>query len=76
MSDKMVVRMRVRKEADVVRGRSGKRVCNSLYACRQEIDKMSEGRWVGYVTEGMTFLFLSMTRFWIKDLRISGDKTG
>jgi len=35
MSDNMVFRMNVRKEVDVVRGSSGKRVCNNLGACRQ-----------------------------------------
>ena len=31
---------------------------------------------VGYVTDDTTFLPLSMTRFWTKDLRMSGGKTG
>jgi len=35
MSDKMVLRMNVRKEVEVVRGSSGKRVCNNLVASRQ-----------------------------------------
>lgn len=30
MSDKMVFRMNVRREVDVVRGSSGKRVCSNL----------------------------------------------
>lgn len=32
MSDKMVLLMNVRREADVVRGSSGKRVCSNLDA--------------------------------------------
>jgi len=57
MSDKMVFRMNVRKEVEVVRGSNGKRVCNN-------------------VTEDMTFLHLSITRFWTKDLRISEGRIG
>ena len=31
---------------------------------------------VGYIMDDMTFLLLSMTRFWTKDLRMSGGKIG
>jgi len=31
---------------------------------------------VCYITDDMTFLPLSMTRFWTKDLRMSGGKIG
>jgi len=31
---------------------------------------------VGYATDDMTFLPLSVTRFWTKDLRMSGGKIG
>jgi len=76
MSDKIVFRMNVRKEVDVVRGSSGKRVCNNLDIRRQRPGGMETGGEVGYVTEDMMFLPLSMTRFWTKDLRMSGGKIG
>ena len=46
MSDKIVFRMNVRKEVDVVRGSSGKRVCNNLGARRQgpENERRRRGR--------------------------------
>jgi len=76
MSDKMVFRMNVRKEVDVVRGRRGKRVCNKLIIrCQRPEGTGADGE-VAYVTEDMTFLLLSMTRFWTKDLRMSGGKIG
>ena len=75
MSDKMVFRMNVRREVDVVRGSSGKRVCNNLGARRQRPEMNGDGE-VGYVTDDMTFLPLSMTRFWTKDLRMSGGRIG
>ena len=42
MSDKIVFRMNVRKEVDVVRGSSGKRVCNNLGMLSET--KGNEGR--------------------------------
>lgn len=38
--------------------------------------RMKGGEEVGYITDDMTFLPLSMTRFWTKDLRVSGGKIG
>jgi len=72
----MVFRMNVRKEVDVVRGSSGKIVCNNLDVGRQGPEGMKADGEVGYVTEDIIFLPLSMTRFWIKDLRMSGGKIG
>ena len=76
MSDKMVFRMKVRKEVDVVRGSNGKRVCNNLVGDCQRPGGMKTNGEVGYVTEDMAFLHLSITRFWTKDLRMSGGKIG
>ena len=76
MSDRMVFRMNVRKEVDVVRGSSGKRVCNNLCVRCQRPEGMEVGGEAGYVTEDMTSLLLSMTKFWTKDLRMSGDRIG
>ena len=76
MSDKIVFRMNARREVDVVRGSSGKRVCNNLVAGRQRPEGTKTNEEVGYVTEEMTLLHLSMTRFWTRDLRMSGGKIG
>jgi len=72
----MVFLMNVRKEVDVVRGSSGKRVCNNLDVCCQRPGRTKANRNVGYVIEDVTPLPLSMTRFWTKDLRMSGGKIG
>jgi len=68
--------MNIRKEVEVVWGSSGKRVCNNLVGdCQRPGGTKTSGE-AGYVTEDMTFLHLSMTRFWTRDLRMSGGKIG
>ena len=68
--------MNVRKEVEVVQGSNGKRVCNNLVGYHQKPQGTMDNGEVGYVTEDMTFLHLSITRFWTKDLRISEGKIG